>query len=106
MKRIALSRSLPESITTDNRGEFAGKAMEVWDGVELDLIWPGKPVENGHIESFDRRSREVCPNGEIFFDLADAREKLEHWRADYNERRPHRSLADRTPKEFAQIARR
>ena len=107
MKRLAAMRGLPESITTDNGGEFAGKAMEVWayqNEVKLDLIRPGKPVENGYIESFNGRLRDECLNGEIFFDLADARQKLERWRADYNEQRPHSSLDDRTPAEFAKVA--
>jgi len=80
--------------------------MEVWaykNDVKMDLIRPGKPVENGYIESFNGRLRDECLNGEIFFDLADAREKLERWRADYNERRPHSSLDDRTPAEFAKV---
>ena len=104
MKRVAALRGLPESITTDNGGEFAGKAMETWayqNDVKLDLIRPGKPVENGYIESFNGRLRDECLNGEIFFDLADAREKLERWRRDYNDHRPHSSLDDRTPAEFA-----
>jgi len=108
MKRLALLRGVPESITTDNGGEFAGKAMEIWayqNGVKLDLIRPGKPVENGYIESFNGRLRDECLNGQIFFDLADAREKLECWRRDYNEHRPHSSLADRTPAEFATTVR-
>ncbi len=75
--------------------------LGVSTGVQLDLIRPGKPVENGYIESFNGRLRDECLNGEIFFSLADAREKLERWRNDYNERRPHSSLADRTPAEFA-----
>src|SRR5579864_6763693 len=103
MKRLTVLRGLPESITTDNGGEFAGKAMETWsykNGVKLDLIRPGKPVENGYIESFNGRLRDECLNGEIFFDLADARDKLERWRRDYNENRPHSSLDDRTPAEF------
>jgi putative transposase len=105
VKRLATLRGMPESITTDNGGEFAGKAMETWayqNDVKLDLIRPGKPVENGYIESFNGRLRDECLNGEIFFSLADAREKLERWRADYNEQRPHSSLDDRTPAEFAQ----
>jgi len=104
MKRLALLRGVPESITTDNGGEFAGKAMETWayqNAVKLDLIRPGKPVENGYIESFNGRLRDECLNGEIFFDLADARNKLERWRRDYNQHRPHSALADRTPDEFA-----
>jgi len=108
MKRLTVLRGVPESITTDNGGEFAGKAMEAWayqNDVKLDLIRPGKPVENGYIESFNGRLRDECLNGEIFFNLADTREKLERWRRDYNEHRPHSSLDDRTPAEFANIAR-
>jgi putative transposase len=104
MKRLVALRGFPESITTDNGSEFAGRAMETWayqNGVKLDLIRPGKPVENGYIESFNGRLRDECLNGEIFFGLADAREKLERWRRDYNEHRPHSSLGDRTPEEFA-----
>lgn len=106
MKRLVAMRGAPESITTDNGGEFAGKAMETWayqNGVKLDLIRPGKPVENGYIESFHGRLRDECLNGEIFFGVTDAREKLERWRRDYNERRPHSSLDDRTPAEFANV---
>lgn len=83
--------------------------MEAWayqNGVKLDLIRPGKPVENGYIESFNGRLRDECLNGEIFFGLADVREKPEHWRQDYNEQRPHSSLDDRTPAEFAQAVER
>jgi putative transposase len=106
MKRLVALRGTPESITTDNGGEFAGKAMDTWaykNDVKLDLIRPGKPVENGYIESFNGRLRDECLNGEIFFNLADAREKLERWRRDYNDRRPHSSLDDRTPAEFAMV---
>jgi putative transposase len=105
MKRLAAVRGIPESITTDNGSEFAGKAMEAWAyqaGVKLDFIRPGKPVENGYIESFNGRLRDECLNGEIFADLAQARQRLESWRQDYNSQRPHSSLADRTPWEFAE----
>jgi putative transposase len=103
MKRLVKLRGTPESITTDNGGEFAGQAMDAWAhqaGVKLDFIRPGHPVQNGYIESFNGRLRDECLNGEIFFNLTDAREKLEHWRRDYNERRPHTALGDRTPEEF------
>jgi len=104
MKRLVRLRSAPESITTDNGSEFAGQAMDAWAhqaGVKLDFIRPGRPVQNGYIESFNGRLRDECLNGEIFFGLSDAREKLERWRRDYNQRRPHTALADRTPEEFA-----
>ena len=70
-------RGMPESITTDNGGAFAGKAMETWaykNSVKLDLIRPGKPFENACIETCNGRLRDECLNGEAFFDLADARE--------------------------------
>jgi len=105
MKQLVAARGLPESITTDNGSEFAGKAMEIWayqTGVKLDFIRPGKPVENGYIESFNGRLRDECLNGEIFVDLTQARNRLENWRKDYNSQRPHSALADRTPWEFAE----
>lgn len=107
MERLVGIRGAPESITTDNGSEFIGKAMEVWAyqaGVKLDFIRPGKPVENGYIESFNGRLRDECLNGEVFFDLDDARRKLGEWQADYNQMRPHSALADRTPHEFAELA--
>jgi putative transposase len=105
MKRLVKRRGAPESITTDNGSEFAGQAMDAWAhqaGVKLDFIRPGRPVQNGYIESFNGRLRDECLNGEIFFGLTDAREKLERWRQDYNQKRPHTALADRTPAEFAE----
>jgi putative transposase len=105
MKRLIQLRGAPESITTDNGSEFAGQAMDAWAheaGVKLDFIRPGRPVQNGYIESFNGRLRDECLNSEIFFSLTDAREKLKRWRHDYNQNRPHTALADRTPAEFAQ----
>jgi putative transposase len=103
MQRLAALRGVPESITTDNGSEFAGQAMDVWAqqaGVTLDFIRPGRPVQNGYIESFNGRLRDEGLNCEVFLNLADAREKLERWRHDYNQARPHSGLADRTPEEF------
>ena len=108
LKRLSAPRGAPESITTDNGGEFAGKAVESWayqNGVKLDLIRPGRPVENGYIESFNGRLRDECLNGELFFRLVDARAKIEAWRQDYNEQRPHSALDERTPTEVARTLR-
>jgi putative transposase len=68
--------------------------------VLLDFIRPGKPVENGFIESFNARVRDECLNANVFVSLADARSKLDAWRRDYNERRPHTSLGRLTPSEY------
>lgn len=92
------------SFATYYGSEFASKAMDAWSyqyGVHLEFIRPGKPIDNGYIESFNGRLRDECLNVETFFDLIDVREKLERWRRDYNQVRPHSSLGDRAPAEFA-----
>jgi putative transposase len=107
LERVIARRGVPESITSDNGGEFAGQTMDHWahqTGVKLDFIRPGKPVENSYIESFNGRLRDECLNVEVFLDLADAQSKIEKWRRDYNQHRPHSALADRTPQEFARKA--
>ena len=78
--------------------------MDVWAyqyRVQLDFIRPGKPVENSYIESFNGRLRDECLNVEVFFTLADVHDKLERWRQDYNQVRPHSALADHPPETFA-----
>ncbi len=103
LDRALRLRKKPVSITVDNGTEFASRTLEAWAyqrGIQLDFIRPGKPVENGYIESFNGRLRDECLNTEIFFSVDDARQKLETWRRDYNQVRPHSSLADRTPNEF------
>jgi putative transposase len=95
---------LPESITVDNGSEFPGRALEAWamtNDVQLSFIRPGRPVENGFIESFNGRLRDECLNVEWFSSLDDARQKLAKFRAHYNHHRPHSSLAERTPAAFA-----
>lgn len=100
------ARGAPESITVDNGSEFASSVMDRWahaNSVKLSFIRPGKPVENGFIESFNGRLRDELLNVSIFVSLADARAKLSWWRTDYNTVRPHSSLADRTPGDFAAL---
>jgi putative transposase len=97
----------PEWIVTDNGPEFTGKKLDQWayeNGVRLETIRPGRPMENGYIESFNGKMREECLNEHWFADLADAREKIEAWRVDYNTRRPHSALGYQTPAEFAHRA--
>lgn len=70
-------------------------------GVHLDFIHPGKPMENGFVESFNGKLRDECLNEEWFVDLDDAKTKIEAWRVNYNDERPHSALEQRTPTEFA-----
>ena len=69
--------------------------------IELVHIQPGRPMQNGRVESFHGRLREECLNVSWFGNLYEARGKIAAWRKDYNEERPHSSLGYRTPKEFA-----
>ena len=82
----------------------AEQALDRWayeNGVTLHFITPGRPMENGYIESFRGRFREECLNEHWFLTLDDARETIENWRFDYNRVRPHSSLGYPTPEEFA-----
>ena len=79
--------------------------MDAWayrHGIQLEFIRPGKPVENGFIESFNGRVRDESLNVEVFFTLGDVREKLARWQEDYNRVRPHSSLQDQAPASFAE----
>jgi putative transposase len=105
-KAIIERGAVPRSLTLDNGSEFAGRTMEAWalaTGVQLCFIRPGRPVENGYIESFNGRLRDECLNVEWFASLEDARGKLAKWLENYNYERPHSSLDDRTPAEFASL---
>jgi putative transposase len=106
LDRLAQARGLPGIITVDNGPEFAGKALDEWayrNGVKLNFIRPGKPVENAFIESFNGRFRDECLNEHWFSSLHEAREIIETWRQDYNQFRPHSSLGNLTPQEYAKI---
>ena len=107
VSRITAVRGAPRSIRVDNGPEFVSKALDRWayeNGVTLDFSRPGKPTDNAFIESFNGRLRDECLNAHWFLSLADARAKIEAWRRDYNESRPHTSLGWMTPVEYAAAA--
>jgi putative transposase len=104
LDRIAGQRGLPEAIILDNGPEFRGRALAAWSEerrVRLEFIQPGKPVQNAYVESFNGRLRDECLNANWFTSLNDARGKIESWRQDYNQQRPHSSLGYLAPLEFA-----
>lgn len=104
LDRIARERGYPSFIVLDNGPEFTCRAMDAWahrNHVKLDFIDPGKPVQNAFRESFNGRFRDECLNQHLFYDLPDAREKIEAWREDYNTVRPHSSLDYATPSAYA-----
>jgi putative transposase len=105
---VALERGLPSVIVVDNGPEFAGKTMDIWGyerGVELRFIEPGKPNQNAFVESFNGRFRDECLNEHWFVSLADADEKIQAWRIDYNEHRGRKVAGWKTPAEVAAAAR-
>jgi putative transposase len=92
----------PACSISDNGTEFTSKAILKWandNGVEWHYIDPGKPQQNGYIESFNGSLRDECLNEEIFDSLANARRVLALWRYDYNNVRPHSSMGNQTPAE-------
>jgi putative transposase len=108
LEALATQRGLPESIVLDNGPELTSRVLDQWaydHGVQLRFIDPGKPVQNGFIESFNGRFRDECLNQHWFANLAHARRVVDAWRLDYNRARPHSSLGYLTPDEFAQSVR-
>ncbi|MEM7482945.1 MAG: IS3 family transposase [Acidobacteriota bacterium] len=97
-------RETPESLTVDHGTEFTSRHFDAWawsQGLTLDFIRPGRPVENAYIESFNGKLRDECLNQCWFIDLEDARRALKAWRHEYNESRPHASLQGRAPAQYA-----
>jgi putative transposase len=97
-------RGVPEAIRCDNGPEFTSRHFLAWcedRKIGLVHIQPGRPMQNGRVESFNGRFRDECLNANWFSTLADARQTIEAWREDYNEQRPHSSLGYLPPRVFA-----
>ena len=104
LTQLSKSRDLPKRIQVDNGPEFISKRLDQWayfNHVELDFIRPGKPSDNGIIEAFNGRLRQECLNENWFLSLEDAREKIEAWRQEYNNERPHGALGNVSPLVYA-----
>jgi putative transposase len=104
LEAIIAERGLPQAIRCDNGPELTSRHMLAWcveRKIALDNIEPGKPTQNGRLESFNGRLREECLNVSWFENLFDARRKIAAWKKEYNEERPHSSLGYLTPAAFA-----
>ena len=105
LDRVIAERGMPKTIVTDNGAEFTSMAILKWvqdTGIDWHYIAPGKPQQNGFIESFNGKLRDECLNETLFGTLHDAPQTLEEWQEDYNWRRPHSALGNLTPMEFLQ----
>jgi putative transposase len=104
LDRIAATRGYPCMVVSDNGTELTSNAILRWQHertVEWHYIAPGKPMQNGFVESFNGRLRDECLNEHLFSSYARAQHIIEAWRIDYNQHRPHTSLKGLTPTEFA-----
>ena len=94
---------LPQYIRCDNGPEFISKVFMSWcqsKHIEIKYTQPGKPMQNGYVERFNRFYREDILDAYYFNDLYQLRALSEHWRMDYNQNHPHDSLGNKSPQEF------
>lgn len=101
---IIARRCRPLTVVSDNGTEFTSMAILRWSQdrqIDWHYIAPGKPMQNGFIESFNGSFRDECLNEMLFSSLAEARDRINDWKEDYNSHRPHSSLGNLTPIEFA-----
>ncbi len=100
LERICREVGYPKSIRVDQGSEFVSRDLDLWayqKDVVLDFSRPGKPTDNAFIESFNGKLRAECLNTHWFMSLDDARAKMEDWRRDYNEVRPHSAIGNKVP---------
>lgn len=100
LDRICRKTGYPKTIRVDNGSEFVSRDMDLWAyqrGVTLDFSRPGKPTDNACIEAFNSKLRSECLNAHWFMGLEDTAEKLEAWRRDCNEERPHSAIGNNVP---------
>ena len=104
LESVIARRGAPQALRMDNGPELTSRHFLAWcieRKITMNHIQPARPMQNGHIESFNGRFRDECLNANWFRNLFDARIKIAGWRRDYNSSRPHSSLGYRTPGEFA-----
>jgi putative transposase len=105
LDQLVTWHGVPKQIALDNGPEFAGQVLDAWayaHKVVLDFIEPGKPTQNGHVESFNGKFRDECLNLHWFTSLAHARQIIAAWKEDYNVQRPHSALNQQPPTIYAQ----
>ena len=106
LERAIAAHGKPQSIRSDNGPELTSRHYLAWAiewKIDLVHIEPGKPAQNGGMESFNGKLRDECLNTSWFWNVFDAGRKISAWKMEYNSRRPHSSLAYRTPDEFMRL---
>jgi putative transposase len=103
LEKIIDERGKPKTIRTDNGPEFTSKDFELWcneEGIQIQFIQPGKPMQNGYVERFNRLYREAVLDAYMFFELDQVRELTSEYIQEFNQRRPHEALNNLTPEEW------
>lgn len=102
LERIIETNGKPMTVRVDNGPEFTSKDFELWtkdNGISIQYIQPGRPMQNGYIERFNRLYREAVLDAYLFFDIDQVRQLTQEWIQEYNYKRPHESLGNLTPHE-------
>lgn len=100
---VIAQRGKPVSISVDNGPEFTSNEFVLWakdNSISIQYIQPGRPMQNGYIERFNRLYREAVPDACLFFELHEVRLLTTEWMEEYNQRRPHEALNNLTPLEY------
>lgn len=108
LDRILSTRGEPKYLFVDNGSEFSGRMLDLWayhHKVRIDFSRPGRPTDNCYVETFNGSLREECLNVHEFGSIEQVRQKIEAWRVDYNDHRPHGALGHLTPSEYARSGR-
>ena len=103
LEGLAKEFGLPKTLKFDNGPEFVSLKLSRWASdrnIEVDFIEPGKPMQNGHVESFNGRLREECLNEHDFANLTEARNEIKKWHRFYNYEREHGAIGNVTPISF------
>lgn len=103
LQRVMETNGKPTTVRVDNGPEFTSKDFELWakdKGINIQYIQPGRPMQNGYIERFNRLYREAVLDAYLFFDLEQVRQLTQEWMQEYNHNRPHESLGNLTPHEW------
>jgi len=104
LDRVIEQRGKPSILRADNGPEFTSKDLELWAkdrSITIQYIQPGKPMQNGYIERFNRVYREAVLDAYLFFDLYQVKQLTEEWMEEYNQRRPHEALNNLSPIEWS-----
>ena len=106
LDNIAFWRGYPKAIRVDNGPENIAKHFQAWakdHGIEVNYIQPGKPAQNGYIERFNRSYREAILDSYLFRDIREVQRLTDEWVYHYNHERPHESLNNMTPCQYAKV---